>query len=104
MNTIVMMRPRNDVGGGAGSRGGKIIGRTKTGKPIYENHGHRGHLGFTAKEHGEAASEHRKLASGKLRAAQHGAGIESEGGKRIMKEVEHHHAQARKHNASSGKK
>ncbi len=33
MNTIVMMR--NDAGSGAGSRGGHIIGRTKSGKPIY---------------------------------------------------------------------
>ncbi len=56
MNTIVMMR--NDVGTGAGSRGGKVIGRTKTGKPIYMNHNHPSHGDFNAGDHKDAAKHH----------------------------------------------
>ncbi len=56
MNTIVMMR--NDAG--EGSRGGKIIGHTSGGKPIYMNHGHTSHKSFTREEHNEAADVHTK--------------------------------------------
>ncbi len=59
MNTIVMMR--NDAGTGAGSRGGKVIGRTKSGKPIYMNHNHPSHSLFSPKDHDEAAKIQSKL-------------------------------------------
>ena len=48
--------------GGEGSRGGKIIGRTKSGKPIYESHGHPSHKDFTSQDHSKAAGIHRNLA------------------------------------------
>ncbi len=60
MNTIMMMR--NDAGTGAGSRGGKVIGRTKSGKPIYMNHNHPSHKGFTAQDHSEAGDVHSRKA------------------------------------------
>ena len=47
-----------DTGAGPGSRGGKIIGHTSGGKPIYSSHGHAGHADFTKGEHGEAAEIH----------------------------------------------
>lgn len=63
-----------DAGGGAGSRGGKIIGHTKSGKPIYFSRGsHQGagseahtstmskHAGFSSDEHREASKLHEKL-------------------------------------------
>lgn len=40
-----------------GSRGGKVVGHTKTGKPIYEEY-HPSHRSFTADEHKEAANLH----------------------------------------------
>ena len=40
--------------GGEGSRGGKIIGHTKSGKPIYEDHKHPSHREFSEQEHSEA--------------------------------------------------
>jgi hypothetical protein len=39
--------------GGEGSRGGKIIGHTKSGKPIYDQFGHDAHVKFTKEEHQE---------------------------------------------------
>lgn len=50
----VMMR--HDAG--EGSRGGKIIGHTKSGKPIYMNHSHSSHTSFTEHEHRQAAALH----------------------------------------------
>lgn len=44
-----------------GSRGGKIIGHTKSGKPIYENHSHSSHKSFTSKDHRDAEELHRGL-------------------------------------------
>ncbi len=49
--------------GGEGSKGGKIIGHTTSGKPIYDHASHSSHKKFTAKEHKEAAKEHRKLSN-----------------------------------------
>lgn len=46
------------VDAGEGSRGGRVIGHTTSGKPIYMNHGHSGHKNFNAKEHEEAAQKH----------------------------------------------
>lgn len=54
---IRYMRPRMDVGG-EGSRGGKIIGHTSSGKPIYMNHKHPSHSSFSQQDHMEAATLH----------------------------------------------
>jgi len=47
---------------GEGSRGGKVVGHTSTGKPIYESHSHPSHADFTKDEHREAGRLHDKLA------------------------------------------
>jgi hypothetical protein len=47
---------------GEGSKGGKVIGHTKSGKPIYESFAHPAHADFTPEEHmsaAEAQKEHR---------------------------------------------
>lgn len=41
--------------GGEGSKGGKIIGHTKSGKPIYDSFEHEGHRDFTTEDHRDAA-------------------------------------------------
>jgi len=46
--------------GGEGSRGGKIVGHTSSGKPIYENANHPSHASFSRGDHDEAASAHLK--------------------------------------------
>lgn len=43
---------------GEGSRGGKVIGHTSSGKPIYQNADHSSHSKFTLKDHKEAAGFH----------------------------------------------
>ena len=46
------------VKSGEGSRGGKIIGHTSSGKPIYENHNHPDHANFDSNDHKDAADAH----------------------------------------------
>jgi hypothetical protein len=43
---------------GEGSRGGKIIGHTQSGKPIYSNSKHESHKDFSAQDHTDAAELH----------------------------------------------
>jgi len=45
-------------GGGEGSRGGKVIGRTKSGKPIYSSH-MGDHARFSRHDHAEAMDVHK---------------------------------------------
>lgn len=45
-----------------GSRGGKIIGHTGSGKPIYENPNHPEHKVFTSNDHRDAMNLHDSLA------------------------------------------
>ena len=51
---------RTDTGG-EGSRGGKVIGHTGSGKPIYMSHSHKAHNDFTAADHDDARAVHQKL-------------------------------------------
>lgn len=46
------------VKGGEGSRGGKVIGHTKSGKPIYEKSQNLPYNGFTKQDHLDAAEHH----------------------------------------------
>ena len=46
--------------GGEGSRGGKVIGHTSSGKPIYKSHGHPSHADFNGDDHKEAVVLHKK--------------------------------------------
>jgi hypothetical protein len=49
------------VKGGEGSRGGHIIGHTKSGKPIYSNADHSSHKDFTVEDHNDAIDAHGKV-------------------------------------------
>jgi hypothetical protein len=46
---------------GEGSRGGKVIGHTKSGKPIYDTFEHEGHKDFNAQDHKDAADKHHEI-------------------------------------------
>lgn len=48
--------------GGEGSRGGKVIGHTKSGKAIYEYANHEEHSAFTKQDHQDAMNIHEKKA------------------------------------------
>ncbi len=50
-----------DAGTGPGSRGGHVVGKTKSGKPIYSAFGHAGHGKFSMSDHIEAANIHHGL-------------------------------------------
>jgi hypothetical protein len=49
------------VKGGEGSKGGKVIGHTASGKPIYADHSHASHESFTPQEHNDASDAHLKI-------------------------------------------
>lgn len=45
-----------------GSRGGQVIGQTRSGKPIYSNANHATHSGFNSQDHYDAHTAHEHLA------------------------------------------
>lgn len=49
------------VKAGAGSRGGRVIGTTKSGKPIYDNVNHPNHKSFSKEDHQDAINAHKSL-------------------------------------------
>ena len=50
---------------GEGSRGGKVIGHTRTGRPIYDSKNHVQHDAFTPEEHSDVKQKHQELETGK---------------------------------------
>lgn len=48
---------------GEGSRGGKIIGHAKSGKPIYEHADHPSHAAFSKEDHADASRLHNVLSA-----------------------------------------
>lgn len=59
MTAAQMMRETVRKAGGEGSRGGKIIARTRTGRAVYEHSlGHRATGHFTSEDHHDAAGAH----------------------------------------------
>jgi len=53
-------KPENKIEGES-SRGGKVIGHTSSGKPVYETPNHHGHSTFTSEDHKDAAKAHIKI-------------------------------------------
>jgi len=49
------------LAGEIGPRGGKIIGQTESGKPIYDKHDHPAHKDFTPKDHQDASQLHQYI-------------------------------------------
>jgi len=70
-----------------GPRGGEIIGKTESGKPIYERHDHPKHNSFDASDHMDAYDAHMDAANSAKSKA----------------EKKKHESQARKHEYESHK-
>lgn len=51
----------NVIAKAEGARGGKVIGHTKSGKPIYESANHPSHKNFSIAEHDDAINAHQKV-------------------------------------------
>jgi hypothetical protein len=58
---IVLSIEDNIEKAGEGSRGGKIIGHTKSGKPVYDRFDHSAHRGFSVDDHEDAVWENSEL-------------------------------------------
>lgn len=58
----VLLKAYNDtIQKAEGARGGKVIGHTKSGKPIYESANHPSHKNFSIAEHNDAIEAHQKV-------------------------------------------
>ena len=83
---------RIEKGGGEGSRGGHIIGHTRSGKAIYFNSEHKDHKHFTSQDHKDASAVHRSMADSHYSQRQSGKNREHHN---IM--VAHHTVNSYKH-------
>lgn len=84
-----------------GPRGGKIIGKTRSGKPIYDSHGHSAHKGFSHADHADAAVAHLDKMN---QASKHKYKASPDRAKLYQKAYDHHHKQWQKHtNSVSGR-
>ena len=84
-----------------GERGGKIIGHTSSGKPIYLSHKHPAHNKLNAQEHREASDMHRENLTGGMN-GMYNPNTNRHGLKAIGHHVEEH-ARARRAGDRSGK-
>ena len=92
-----------------GPRGGNIIGKTESGKPIYESRGNKNHKDFTKKDHLDAAQVHERLRS--QAADDYHFKQKNQDGtvspahikkrKQLFKQMEHHDLQAKRHRFSA---
>lgn len=94
---------RVDAASGPGSRGGHVIGKTSTGKPIYANFNHPSHAGFTPREHYEAGNAHEQLVQKHNEAAKRVNSVEAhkteQSSKATFNAIHHHRRQMDVHNA-----
>ena len=56
------MEDSNEMDEAESARGGKVIGHTKSGKPIYDKSNHPSHRKFDATDHNDAMKLHKNLA------------------------------------------
>jgi hypothetical protein len=100
---------------GEGSRGGKVIGHTSSGKPVYESHGHAEHKHFSSQDHRDASQIHeKKLAALRAKATERhrakNGGNPNEGDIREnmspeeRQRADHHHEHGNEHGWSGDKK
>lgn len=84
--------------GGEGSRGGKIISHTKSGKPIYDTANHSSHKDFTSADHSDAQEAHLgKMQKLNKQKENHEANNEDEDVKSINDEQDNHRKQISEH-------
>lgn len=63
LNSCVNKAEENDIEKAEGSKGGKVIGHTKSGKPIYATQNARHEKSFTSADHKDAAYAHLDLST-----------------------------------------
>lgn len=83
--------------GGEGSKGGKVIGHTKSGKPIYANGvaNSIGYKDFTKEDHEDAYNKHSKISRDQKTGSS--LGINASDKDKMIKQSEHHSSMSEKH-------
>lgn len=87
------------VKGGEGSKGGKVIGHTKSGNPIYESFNHPSHSNFSSQDHKDASRAHEKKYNSHYKKKDQ-TSDSSERSYHAVQE-EHHQIQMQKHHEAS---
>ena len=90
------------IKGGEGSKGGKVIGHTKSGRPIYDTFNHSDHKNFTPQDHANARTLHEKKAM-KHYGTLHNAGAPVSRRKSAGQKHRHHMDQADAHMSAASK-
>lgn len=89
------------VKGGEGSKGGKVIGHTKSGKPIYDSHSHESHKDFSSEDHKDAYQLHdktKKELGSKIQKLREGDDRENHSeANKLQDQYDHHDKQGDKH-------
>ena len=86
--------------GGEGSKGGKIIGHTKSGKAIYDTFSHPAHKDFNEEDHRNAVTAHGKAGETRYKIK---LGPNSEGKEERKKDIKHHLDEGAKHYKAKAK-
>ena len=91
--------------GGEGSRGGSVIGHTRSGNPIYASSKHEGHQSFKAADHQDAMNHHYRIWS---KANEKIASVRAQNPgwnppKKIHDFLKHHFIQMRIHQSKMGR-
>ena len=91
---------------GPGSRGGHVIGHTKSGKPIYDTAQHESHRGFSEEDHRQAMSHHSDIiATTRQKIADVRAKVPNWNPPQQVRDfLEHHHHQMIRHQNSMSSK
>lgn len=89
--------------GGEGSKGGKVIGHTKSGKAIYDKHDHPAHKGFTKQDHADAARVHASKVNDIHDAYEKTPEARTANHYKPTEEENEHDKQGKKHAEASGK-
>ena len=61
-NILNSVTGNEDIEKAEGSKGGKVVGHTKSGKPIYDNKHANDYKDFSSADHKDAANHHREVA------------------------------------------
>lgn len=80
-----------------GPRGGKIIGYTKSNKPIYESHDHPSHKDYSAKDHADASKLHWDFKDDLQSLLKKNPTISGDLRSKMLDKIDHHNAQGNNH-------
>jgi len=91
---------------GEGTRGGRVIGHTSSGKPIYQGHSNEGHGDFKAQDHKDASAMHGEIVERTRETiqAKMKADPKFQVPEKVIEFIQHHDKQMKVHNSKGNRK